>query len=193
MSSKSKLPVFVTGNPGKAKLFSEYVGLNIDHAKLDVDEIQELDPKRLVEHKLRQAYQQVERPVIVEDVTFSLESLDYRLPGPFIKFYIDSEKGLENFCRMVDGLDSRRARAQTTYGYFDGENIEFFVGEIYGEIAKQPIIDGGFGFDPIFIVDGFDGKTASQLNETEYKSFYKKVKPNKTDLTITWQRREKLP
>ncbi len=175
--SRSKAPVFVTGNADKAKWFSDHVGGHIEHVKLDLDEIQELDPKRLVEHKLRQAYRQIQRPVIVEDVTFSLEALDYSLPGPFIKFYTEAKDGLEKLCRMCDGFDSRRARVQTTYGYFDGQDVKFFVGEIYGEVAQKPRIDGGFGFDPILIVDGFGGKTASQLKGKHYEDFYKKIKP----------------
>ncbi len=176
-SPTSKQPVFVTGNANKAKWFAAHIGRDIEHVKLDVDELQELDPKKLVEHKLRQAYQQIKRPVIVEDVTFSLEALDGQLPGPFIKFYVDTEAKQERFCRMVDGLDSRRACAKTTYGYFDGDTIKFFVGEVSGEVAQHPRMGGGFGFDSLFVVDDTGGKTASQLDDAAYEAYYMQLKP----------------
>lgn len=39
------------------------------------------------------------------------------------------------------------------FGYFDGTHLEFFVGELTGEIAQSPGFDNGFGWDRIFIPD----------------------------------------
>ncbi|MGH3559632.1 MAG: non-canonical purine NTP pyrophosphatase [Mycobacterium sp.] len=39
-------------------------------------------------------------------------------------------------------------------------------GEWPGSIAREPLGDGGFGYDPVFIPDGFD-RTAAQLNPAE--------------------------
>ncbi len=175
--TKLKTPVFVTGNADKAKKFSEYVGRNIEHIKLDVDEIQTVNPKDLVAHKLRQAYQQINRPVLVEDVSFSLTALGGELPGPFIKFFVDIEDGPEKLCRMLDGFGSRSAMVQTTFGYFDGQDIHFFVSQSSGKVAENPRKGIGFGFDSIFIPDDFDGRTASQLTDQEYQDYYHKNKP----------------
>lgn len=168
--------VFVTGNAEKAKSFSRHMGSTITHTGLDLDEIQTLDAKAVVEHKIKQAYQQVQQPVLVEDVTFSFESLN-GLPGPFIKFFVDVDGGVNNMCRMLDGFESRRAVAQCVYGYYDGNELRYFEGSIAGGVALEPRGENGFGFDKIFIPDGFDNKTAAELDETEYDAYYSTIKP----------------
>ena len=59
---------FITGNQKKADYLAQYLRLNIEHVKLDLDEIQSLDLREIVEHKVKQAYEKIKKPVIVEDV-----------------------------------------------------------------------------------------------------------------------------
>ena len=47
---------FVTGNQKKADYLAKYLGFPVKHQKLDLDEIQSLDLKQIVEHKVRQAF-----------------------------------------------------------------------------------------------------------------------------------------
>ena len=44
---------FITGNQNKADYLAKYLGHSVDHVKLDLDEIQSLDLKEIVEHKVR--------------------------------------------------------------------------------------------------------------------------------------------
>lgn len=166
--------VFVTGNQHKAEKFSSYMGADIAHAPADLDEIQTLDMRELVEHKVKQAYQQIGKPVLVEDVGFSCRALG-ELPGPFVKFFVD--EGVEKICRMLDGFEDRRAKAQCVFGYYDGDDIRYFEGSIEGVIAQNPRGDNGYGFDRAFIPDGFGDRTAAELNEQEYEQYYKTIKP----------------
>lgn len=76
--------VFITGNQKKADYLSKYLGHTIDHVKVDLDEIQSLDLKEVVRHKMRQAYEKVGRPVLVEDVSLEFSALG-KLPGTFIR------------------------------------------------------------------------------------------------------------
>src|SRR5690348_9433758 len=80
--------VFATGSANKlAELQAIADGkLNFTSRKVDLDEIQSLDLQEIIEHKLRQAYGIIGKPVIAEDVSAGLESLN-GLPGPFIKFF----------------------------------------------------------------------------------------------------------
>ncbi|MFA6383501.1 MAG: non-canonical purine NTP pyrophosphatase, partial [Parcubacteria group bacterium] len=80
---------FITGNQSKADYLANYLGLPIDHVKIDLDEIQSLDLKEIVTHKVRQAYQKVKKPVIVEDVSLEFKALG-GLPGPFIRFFVEN-------------------------------------------------------------------------------------------------------
>lgn len=174
--------VYVTGNPEKAENFSRHIGITIDHHPAELDEIQTLDASELVEHKVRQAYVQLQRPVLVEDVTFSFEALG-GLPGPFVKFFVhagtDLESGVERMCRMLDGFDNRRAVATCTFGYYDGKKLVLFEGSLAGVIADSPRGKGGFGFDRIFIPDDFEDLTAAELDQAGYERYYTTIKPFK--------------
>lgn len=167
---------FITGNPEKAAAFSRYIGMDIFHHAADLDEIQTTDHRELVEHKVRQAYKQLQRPVLVEDVFFTFEAWG-GLPGPFVKFFVTAEDGVENMCRMLDGFDNRQAYASCMFGYYDGSRLEFFESRIEGSVAEHPRGTGGYGFDRVFIPEGFDGKTAAELTEEEYDRYYTTIKP----------------
>ena len=63
-------PVFITGNAHKAKQMEKMLGIPFDHQKIDLDEIQSKDPAEVIEHKVRQAYEIIKRPVFVDDFSF---------------------------------------------------------------------------------------------------------------------------
>lgn len=70
---------FITGNPHKAEKLREYLNFPLMHQKIDLDEIQSLDLYEIVEHKVRQAYNIIQSPVLVEDVSLEFSALG-RLP-----------------------------------------------------------------------------------------------------------------
>ncbi len=165
--------VFITGNQSKADYLAKYLGHPVDHHKLDLDEIQSLELREIVEHKVKQAYGIIKQPVIVEDVSLEFSALG-RLPGTFIKFFVD-EIPFETICRMLDGM-SREATAKCVFGYYDGEHLEFFEGSLKGSIAEHPSGENGFGWDKIFIPEGYTATRAS-LSEDDDKKTYLKIKP----------------
>jgi inosine triphosphate pyrophosphatase len=166
--------VYVTGNKDKAKYFSELVGLEIPKMKLDIDEIQSINPRKIIEHKAKQAFSLAKCPVIIEDTKLNFSALG-KLPGPFIKWFL-SELGEEGLCRMLDGYNDRSATAGSLMAYYNGTNLHVFEGEIKGRIAKKPRGSGGFGWNKIFIPKGTT-KTLAQMNETEFKKYYIQFKP----------------
>jgi non-canonical purine NTP pyrophosphatase (RdgB/HAM1 family) len=164
---------FITGNQKKANYLVKYLGYPVEHVKLDLDEIQSLDLKEIVEHKVRQAYEKIKKPVIVEDVSLEFEALN-GLPGPFIRFFVDNIP-FEIICSMVNGL-SRRATAKCVFGYFDGSELKLFEGGLGGTIAEIPSGENGYGWDKIFIPDGYI-TTRAQLNEEDDQKTYLQIKP----------------
>ena len=118
----------------------------------------------------------VESPVLVEDVSLEFIGL-HGLPGPFIKFFVEQENGLESLCRMLDGFADRRAISRATFGYFDGQTMRMFDGELTGAIAEHPRGDGGYGWDRIFCPDGYDGKTRAELSADDDAATYQQMKP----------------
>jgi non-canonical purine NTP pyrophosphatase (RdgB/HAM1 family) len=164
---------FITGNQNKADYLARYLGHPVDHIKLDLDEIQSLDLREIVQHKVKQAYRQIQRPVLVEDVALEFAALGH-LPGPFIKWFLQ-ELHFAGLCRLVDGKD-RRAVARSVYGYYDGTRLELFEGSLSGSIAQKPGLDKGYGWDAIFIPTGYT-TTRSELNEADDKKTYLQIKP----------------
>ncbi len=164
---------FITGNQIKADYLAKYLGHPADHVKLDLDEIQSLDLKRIVEHKVRQAYEKIKKPVIVEDVALEFEALG-GLPGTFIKFFVEN-MSFETICSMIDGK-TRNATARCIFGYYDGKDLELFEGSMNGRIAEIPSGENGFGWDKIFIPQGFEGTRASLSVEDDRRT-YLQIKP----------------
>ncbi len=171
-------PVFVTGNAAKARYFSRHIGFECDHQAVDLEEIQSTDMKKITEDKARRAYDAIGRPVIVEDVGLFFEAWG-GLPGPFIKFYVEQENGLENICRMLDGFSSRRAKTVVMTTYYDGVTFTHFEGGAAGEIAIHPHGNGGFGYDAIWCVDGYGGRTRAELTPEEDEKSYVEARPIK--------------
>lgn len=165
--------IFVTGNQNKADYLAKFLNHPIDHIKIDLDEIQSLDLKEIVEYKVRQAYKKLRKPVIVEDTSLEFNALG-GLPGPFIRFFVDNVK-FQTICSMIDGKD-RSAIAKCAMGYFDGKTLKIFEKKMIGEIAKRPAGKNGFGWDKFFIPKGYN-KTRSSLNNIDYQKTYLKIKP----------------
>lgn len=157
--------IFVTGNHQKLKEFEEILDIKLNHADLDLEEIQSINVEEVAEHKARQAYALLNEPVIVEDTGLYFKDLN-GLPGALIKHFV-KKLPLEKICSIVE--ENRKARAVTCICYFDGEEIKTFVGETAGEIAREPRGTNGFGWDPIFIPEGYE-KTFAELTDEEKTS-----------------------
>lgn len=168
-------PVFITGNQHKADYLARQLGMEIAHQKVDIDEIQSTDLHEIVTHKLRQAYDIVRSPVIVEDVSLSYTALG-DLPGPYIKWFIE-RAGAEACCRMLDGFADRSATVRCTFGYFDGKEMRFFDSEQAGCISDHPRGENGFGFDLFFIQDGYSITRAEMTQEENERTYAEHIKP----------------
>ena len=168
-----KQVTFTTGNLNKVKYLEKYLNHPIEHIKLDLDEIQSLDVKKIVEHKVRQVYKKIGKPVLVEDGSLEFSALG-RLPGPFIRFF-NEDVSMEAMCKMLDGLP-REAIARTTFGYFDGKDVRFFEGKLEGKIAGEPKGENGWHWDQIFIPDGYN-ITRAQMNDEDYQKTSMVLRP----------------
>lgn len=168
-----KTITFITGNQHKADYLAKYLGYVVNHVKLELEEIQSLDLREIVEHKVRQAYEKIQKPVIVEDVSLEFAALG-GLPGPFIKFFTEKVP-FETICSMINGK-TREATARCVVGYFDGTDMKLFEGSLDGEIAPVPSGENGFGWDKIFIPRGYSVTRASLSEEDDHKT-YLQIKP----------------
>ena len=67
--------------------------------------------------------------------------------------------------KELENVEDRRARFVCVIALaYRGDIVETFRGEVTGRIAFEPRGTDGFGYDPIFIPDGYD-KTFGELGE----------------------------
>lgn len=160
--------VFVTSHAKKAEELSLYLDRPVTHHKLDLTEIQSLDPHEVTRAKAEEAYKKLRSPVLVEDYSLRFEALG-KLPGTLIKWFLD-EIGVEEICHLLDRYDNRTAYAQTCFGYCDENGVQVFDGVLKGTISTTTKGDYGYGTDSIFIPDGQD-KTWGEMNRQELTKY----------------------
>lgn len=164
---------FITGNAGKAKYLSDYFHLPVDHVKLDLHEIQSLDLKDVVEDKARRAFEIVNSPVLVEDVSLTFTALK-ALPGPLIKWFLET-LGNDGLCRLLDRFDDRSALAEVEFAICDDAGVHTFRGSMEGVIADNPRGEMGFGWDPVFIPKGYDKTWAEMTDDEKHATSMRKI------------------
>lgn len=169
MGRKIMKVTFITGNPKKAEFLEQHLGHPVDHQSLELDEVQSLNLKEIAEHKARQAFQKIGRPVLVEDISFSIDALGGKLPGPFIKWFLQ-EISYEGLCRLADSDPRRGAVTAVCYAYFDGKNLKLFEGSLRGSMPDHARGDDGFGFNGVFIPDG-QLKTNAEMTPEETEKY----------------------
>jgi len=152
MSQKYPPIVFATGNANKLKeliVIAAGSELEFSHQKIDIDEIQSLDVLEIVEHKLREAYRRIGKPVIVEDVGAGLDSLN-GLPGPFMKFF--EQRLGPSALYQIQKVPNDKVTIRCVAGFYDGSTMLFGEGIVEGHIV-EPRGENGFGFDSIVMPD----------------------------------------
>lgn len=142
---------FVTTNAGKLREAQGWLGVPVEGAALELDELQTTDLAALARHKAAQAHARLARPVFVEDTALTFAAWG-DLPGPFIKFFLAS-LGHAGIVRALAPFDDDRAEGVCTVGYHDGVRVHLFTARVTGRIVP-PRGGQGFGWDPIFQPDG---------------------------------------
>ncbi len=171
---------FITGNASKAEQLARHLEYPVTHKKLDLDEIQSLDIRKIVEHKVKEAHKHLGTPVLVEDTSLTFNALG-NLPGPLIKWFL-TELDNDGLCKLLHGYSDRSALAEVCFGYYDGKEISYFEAQMKGSISQSPRGDSGFGWDPVFIPEGHEKTwgemTIDEQNETSMRRVaLKKLEP----------------
>lgn len=114
----------------------------------------------------------VNEPVIADDSGLVVDALNGR-PGVYSARYAgEPTDDVKNYEKVLDELEAveeknRTARFVAVLALSrPGEETLFFEGICEGKIAYEPKGEHGFGYDPIFIPDGYD-VTMAQLTGDE--------------------------
>ena len=110
-------------------------------------------------------------PCLADDSGLCVNALSGR-PGVYSARYApdrDFDKGMDMLLTEIvhSGSDDRRAHFSCVLAlaYPEG-TCRVFEGRVEGQIAREKSGNGGFGYDPIFIPDGFD-KTFGHFSAEE--------------------------
>ena len=165
----AKTLTFITSNKKKLEEVKHILGPSFPYKlqalDLDLPELQG-EPEYIVSEKCRLASLQVDGPVLVEDTSLCFTALG-GLPGPSIKWFQD-KIGLEGLNNLLLAYDNKKAVAQCIFAYKNckGEPINLFMGKVNGTIVA-PRGELKFGWDPIFLPDGYRQTFAEMDSETK--------------------------
>ncbi|MNY06469.1 Non-canonical purine NTP pyrophosphatase [compost metagenome] len=117
--------------------------------------------------KARTCAQRFQVPCLADDSGIAVEALDGR-PGIASARYAASDA--ERIAKLLGELADKANRAATFHcavvlAYPDGREVAV-EGIVKGRVTEDPRGNGGFGYDPVFEVDGL-GKTYAELSADE--------------------------
>jgi XTP/dITP diphosphohydrolase len=109
--------------------------------------------------------------VIADDSGIEVKSLD-GAPGVFSARYAgenaSDRRNVEKLLRELQGATERSARFRCVIALAkNGELMTSVRGEVAGTITKSPRGENGFGYDPVFIPEGFEETFAELPSETK--------------------------
>lgn len=154
---------FVTSNVHKAE---EAAGIlkghaSVEHVSLECPEIRDESVAVVARGKAEFAYATLGCPVICDDTGFFIAALN-GFPGSCAA-YAQKTIGNEGILRLLSDKTDKSAWFETGIAYADSEGVSVFVGRIEG-IVVEPRGNGGFGYDPIFSING---KTLAEMTPDE--------------------------
>lgn len=100
-------------------------------------------------------------PVLADDSGLSVDALD-GAPGVYSARYAgeggNDGRNVAKLLKNLDGIENRCAHftCHIAIADPDGTILAESEGCVYGKIASAPAGNGGFGYDPVFVPDGYD-------------------------------------
>ncbi|HUC20991.1 MAG TPA: non-canonical purine NTP pyrophosphatase, partial [Candidatus Polarisedimenticolaceae bacterium] len=142
---------FITSSSAKFAAIKQVIP-QVEQVNLDLQEIQELDPHKVIAAKVRQAFEHHKGPILVDDTSLTIEGLG-GLPGPFVKWF-EQAMGLEGVYRIAKASGNTKAVARCILGYAENpDSVRYFEGVHEGRLV-EPRGHNSFGWDPLFLPDG---------------------------------------
>lgn len=109
-------------------------------------------------------------PAFADDSGLEVEALNNE-PGIYSARYAPTnEERIQKVLTKLQGQTNRKARFVCVIAIaINGEVIDTFEGEVKGTIIDAPRGDNGFGYDPIFVPDGYTQTFAEMSSELKNK------------------------
>lgn len=117
--------------------------------------------------KARYCFEKTGIPSLGDDSGLVVEALDGR-PGIHSARYAsdhDFPKNIAKVLEEMEGKTNRRAYFVTVLCYYSEQGAEYFEGRVYGHLLEENKGHQGFGYDPIFVPEGYEKTFAEMLPE----------------------------
>ena len=172
--------IFASKNEGKVKEVKHILsGINAEFISLnDVgfkDEIPETADTFEGNAKIKAGiiYDKFKLPTIADDSGIVALQLGNE-PGVYSARYArenatDEENNIKLLERLKSFPEPHRGKFICAAVYYFGTDFKVSIGEIIGQIIKEPRGTNGFGYDPLFLPDGYDKTTAELTPEIKNK------------------------
>jgi XTP/dITP diphosphohydrolase len=176
--------VFATNNPHKAREIEQILGPDYTVKTLkdigcteDIPETADtLEGNALL--KARYVKEKYGYDCFSEDTGLEVEALG-GAPGVHTARYAGDQKNpMDNIARLLENLsgeNNRRAQFRTVIALIRGDRADLFTGVCTGTIAEEMRGAGGFGYDPVFVPDGYE-QTFAELGEAVKNSMSHRAK-----------------
>ncbi|MGE5797363.1 MAG: RdgB/HAM1 family non-canonical purine NTP pyrophosphatase [Ignavibacteria bacterium] len=182
---EKKRIIFATKNEGKRREVSSiFESTQIELLSLndlgDIPEIEETGNtfEENASIKAHKVFEKFRMPVVADDSGLAAEQLNGN-PGVLSARYAGkSATDEENNNKLLNQLkyfpEPHPAKFVCVAVYYDGRKFFKAQGEVIGRIIKEPRGANGFGYDPLFVPEGFN-KTMGELpldrkNEISHRS-----------------------
>ncbi|RLD81874.1 MAG: non-canonical purine NTP pyrophosphatase [Bacteroidetes bacterium] len=157
--------VFATNNQHKLKELQQILSMKFELLSLDdmkcFEEIPETSST--IEgnsmQKAEYVYNKFKMDCFADDTGLEIEALDGR-PGVNSARYAgderDMDKNIEKVFSELENANNRNARFKTVISLFLNGKKHQFEGIVNGKIIKDKKGQSGFGYDPVFVPNGYD-------------------------------------
>ncbi len=176
--NRDKKIIFATNNPHKLKEIKEILGDGFDIVSLKELEFSGDIPetgKTLLENASQKShfiYDKYGGDCFADDTGLEVDALNGE-PGVYSARYAGENcsysDNVNKLLKEMEGKSDRRARFKTVISLILDDKEYFFEGTVEGKITEQPRGDSGFGYDPVFMPDGYNITFAEMSPEEKNK------------------------
>ena len=155
MDNKEQI-AFATSNKNKffeAKEALKIQNIEIEHFHFEYNEIRSESIEEVAKDAVEEAYRRIQKPVFVEDSGLFIPILN-GFPGTY-SAWVNKKIGSGGILKLLENISKRSASFETCIAFNNGDQIKIFKGSCAGTSSKEIMGKDGFGYDPIFIPEGY--------------------------------------
>lgn len=180
--------VFATNNAHKLEEVTAILGDRIELLSLkdinchaDIPETADtLDGNALL--KAQYIFENYQMDCFADDTGLEVDALNGE-PGVYSARYAgnghNAEANMLKLLQSLEGVENRKAQFRSVFALIIDGKEHIFEGIIRGEIIKNRRGSSGFGYDPVFVPEGYTQTFAEMGNELKNKISHRAIATNK--------------